>query len=198
MEGHSDSVIPLFSQVQPSSEPATTIAERGSTSRKRARPLGAKLERGQSLQQEKDRRLKMTQKFAQLQSLVPGSFPKATREVIVTEAIRYIMELEKKNKMLEELKESMKSVGGRLLLARSDRNSDVTVTVSNNVAFFGVQSVARPGLTTDIIRVFDNHKAEILAANVSVNHGLLTLTITAFVLDGSISSEKIKREILEI
>ncbi|XP_052727671.1 uncharacterized protein LOC128194994 isoform X2 [Vigna angularis] len=53
------------------------------------------------------------------------------------------------------------------------------------------------GLVTQILKVFCNHQAEILAANVTVNNGKLILAITALVQNnGNCVVEKIKREIM--
>jgi predicted amino acid-binding ACT domain protein len=126
--------------------------------------------------------------------------------VIITETIEYIKELEKKKKMLEEVKESMKlPIEGSLLIPCRNRNCcSVSVTVSSNVAFFGIESVAKPGLITGILKVFFDNHAEILAVNVSVNDGNLILAITALVQNGSnghgnsATVEKIKREIMSL
>ncbi|GAU11108.1 hypothetical protein TSUD_197320 [Trifolium subterraneum] len=157
----------------------------------------------ETLSIERERRKKMKQMFTHLNTTVPTLLPNATKEVIITETIEYIKELEKKKKMLEELKESMKLpvVEGSLLLPCRNRNCcSVSVTVSSNVAFFGIESVAKPGLITLILKVFFNNHAEILAANVSVNDGNLILAITALVQNGGNSAiiEKIKREIMSL
>ncbi|XP_057420221.1 uncharacterized protein LOC130714344 [Lotus japonicus] len=185
--GYSDSamVVPPSSSAEP-------------ISRKRGLQSDASI--AESLHLERHRRLKMTQMFTHLQTTVPGLKPKASREVIVTKTISYIQELEKKKQRLEELKE-MKKTGGFMLPCGggSTRNCSVAVTVSSNVAFFGIQSVAQPGLVTVILKVFCKHRAEVLAANVSVNNGKLMLAITALVQigDGNSTVEKIKREIAE-
>lgn len=129
-------------------------------------------------------------------------FFKATREVIINETIGYIKELESKKKMLEEIKESKVEGSFNLLVPCRNRNCSVSVTVSNNVAFFGIESVAKRGLVTVILEVFFKNQTDILAANVSVNDGNLRLAITAMVQDGIIDHgnsgriEKIKREIM--
>ena len=122
----------------------------------------------------------------------------ATREVIINETIKYIKELEMKMQKLEELKESMKEVEGSILLAcGNNMNCSVTVSVSANVAFFGIQSLPRSGLVSVIMKVFCKHRAEILAANVSVNNGKLILAITAMVQNGGVV-ENIRRQILSL
>ncbi|XP_027368680.1 transcription factor bHLH13-like [Abrus precatorius] len=215
MEGYTDtdSVTPLLSQILPFSssssslhpssvDPSSTIAETGNntTSKKRDRQLGHS--NCEILKMERERRSKMTQMFTQLRTTVPGLFPQATREVIINETIEYIKELEKKKQRLEELKESMKEEQGRSMLpCANNRNCSITVTVSSNVAFFGIQSVARPGLITIILKLFSKHQAEILAANVSVNNGKLILAITALVHnggDGNSDIENIKKDIMSL
>ncbi|KAF7813685.1 transcription factor UDT1-like [Senna tora] len=173
------------------------------------------LERTGSLQIERDRRSKMSHMFAELQSTVPGLFSKVTREVIVNETINYIKHLENKKRRLEELKACSTTTTAAMIepTARTTttsnnkrNNSSITVTLSaSNVAFFGIQSKAQPGLLTRIFKVFFNHNAEILAANVSVNNGDLTLAITALLPhnnhnggDGNGTAEKIKTEILSL
>lgn len=103
--------------------------------------------------------------------------------------------------MLEKLKESSGPMAakGRLILPCTSRNknSSVSVTLSGNLAFFGIQSPKRQGLVTQIFMVFHKHLAEVLAANVVVNHSQLTLTVTAFVNgNGSRTVEEIKNDIL--
>lgn len=132
--------------------------------------------------------------------------------MIINETIRYIKDLEKKKQRLEELKESMKPlVEGSLVVPPCDHNNNrmkmncsttvSTTAVSSNVVFFGIQSVAQHGLVTVILKVFFKHQAEVLAANVSVNHGKLILAVTALVQngsDGNSTVEKIKREIMNL
>ncbi|ESW26225.1 hypothetical protein PHAVU_003G101300 [Phaseolus vulgaris] len=194
------STMPPLSEIPPSSflHPST-IAENtaNTTSRKRVKRIMGQTN-CQSLNIERERRSKMTQMFTQLQTSVPGLLPQATREVIINETIGYIKELEKKKQRLEELKETMKGVEESAVeCGNSNRNCSIMVTVSANVAFFGIQWVPRPGLVTQILKVFCNHQADILAANVSVNNGKLILAITALVQNnGKCVVENIKREIM--
>ncbi|KAK7264589.1 hypothetical protein RJT34_32198 [Clitoria ternatea] len=208
MEGYTDTYsampLPPLSQIPPSSSsslhPSMAIAETGNnTSKKRVHP------NCESLKMERERRSKMSQMFSQLRTIVPGVLPQATREVIINETIQYIKDLEKKKQSLEEMKESMKEEAMCAAYNHSNRNCSITVTaVSSNVAFFGIQSVAQPGLITVILKVFCKHQAEILAANVSVNNGVLLLAITASVQngdkdgDGNSFIEKIRSEIMSL
>lgn len=83
----------------------------------------------------------------------------------------------------------------------SNRNSSVNVSVAGNVAFFGIQVTLRRHLVSNILAVFEKHRADVLAANVSVSdQRRLTLSVTAVVggnRDGDVV-EKIKRDILVI
>ncbi|CAI8610570.1 unnamed protein product [Vicia faba] len=168
--------------------------------RKRARELGATTKPEEVLQVERERRKKMSQMFTHLATTVPALHPTATKEMIINETIAYIKELESKKKMLEEIKESNEFpvVEGsfNLLVPCRNRNCSVSVTVSsNNVAFFGIESVAKRGLVTVIFEVFFKNQMEILGANVSVNDGNLRLAITALVQNNG-RIEKIKTEIM--
>ncbi|RDX62706.1 hypothetical protein CR513_58930, partial [Mucuna pruriens] len=204
MEGHTqtetNSTMPPLSEIPPSSSSLqpSTIAETGNTtSRKRVGHTNC-----ESLNLERERRSKMTQMFTQLRTTVPGVFPQATREVIINETIRYIKELENKKQRLEELKESMKGAqGGSMLACANNKNCSITVTVSANVAFFGIQSLPRPGFITLIFKVFCDHQAHVLAANVSLSDGKLILAITALVqngADGNAVVENIRRQIMSL
>ncbi|KAL1334763.1 hypothetical protein HN51_063735 [Arachis hypogaea] len=165
---------------------------------------------GSSMPAERNRRLKMNRLFSQLQATIPRPLSKATKEVIITETIRYIKELERKKNNLEQIKElqiQSHASGTTFMLPcmANDDNCSVTVTVSANVAFFGIQTVARRGLITMILEVFSNHKAEILAANVAVNEGILTFAVTALLQivadgegEGEGAVEMIKREIMTL
>ncbi|KAK7363631.1 hypothetical protein VNO77_05780 [Canavalia gladiata] len=178
--------------------PYSTIAETGNTtSKKRVRQLGHS--NNETLKMERERRSKMTQMFNQLRTTIPGVFPQATREVIINETISYIKELEKKKQRLEEVKESMKAEEVRSMVPcdNNNMNCSITVTVSTNVAFFGIHSLPRPGFITLIFKVFSHHQTEILAANVSLNNGKLILAITAL-LQNDTAVENIKREIMSL
>lgn len=79
----------------------------------------------------------------------------------------------------------------------SSNNSSINVTVSGDIVFFGIQSLARQRLVTDVFIIFHEQGTEVLSANVAVNNGLLMLTVTALV-NGNKDTiiEKIKRDIL--
>ncbi|MED6182277.1 hypothetical protein PIB30_027117 [Stylosanthes scabra] len=164
-----------------------------------------------SISAERYRRLKMNRMFTQLQAIIPRPQSKATKEMIITETVRYIKELERKKQSLEQIKDLQLqahgngSAGGTTFMLPCIANADncsVTVTVSANVAFFGIRTVARRGLITMILEVFSNHEAEILAANVSVNQGILTFAVTALLQvvgdAGEGAVEVIKREIMTL
>ncbi|OMO53718.1 hypothetical protein CCACVL1_28410 [Corchorus capsularis] len=210
MADYSDKLIPPWSQFSPLETAAAAIVdeiEKGSSCR---RPKEANTKKNlivtESMKKERDRRGKMAQNYDLLQSMLPTLtlLPKANREMILAETTTYIQSLEEEIKRLEELKKNSSSdqaklLKGKIHLFDSDRNSSINVTVSSNVAFFGIQSVNRPRLVTDIFMVFDYHKAEVLAANVAVNQKQLTLTLTAVVNgNGENTIEKIKRDILNL
>ncbi|XP_022760498.1 transcription factor bHLH13-like [Durio zibethinus] len=199
MDGYSDKVIAPLSQFSALMKEAAGVVEaKGSSSKKRCRPKEANEEVTESLKKEREKRDKMAENYDLLLSMVPNLFPKATRENIVGETIAYIQSLEKEIKRLEELKNSSESKVAEGY-SISNRNSSINVTVSSNLAFFGIQSLVRPRLVTDIFMVFHKHKAEVLAANVAVNdQRQITVTVTAAVANGNGDStiEKIKRDIL--
>lgn len=59
--------------------------------------------------------------------------------------------------------------------------------------------MARQGLVTEIFMVFQKNSVEILDANVAVNDGQLTVTVTAIVNgSGGNVIEKIERDILSL
>ncbi|KAF1867481.1 hypothetical protein Lal_00049910 [Lupinus albus] len=142
-----------------------------------------------SRKRERERCMKMSHMYNQLQATVPGLFPKASREMIVSKTIEYIKELEDKKQKLEELKDSM------LQSTTTNTNCSLKLYLStNNVAFFGIQLHHQPASITLIFKVFFKHHAQILSANASVNQGTLILAITALVQNGTL--EIIKREIM--
>ncbi|KAK3039013.1 hypothetical protein RJ639_027498 [Escallonia herrerae] len=203
MEGYKDSAIPpLTDFVPPAGGGGMGVSvEKGSSSKRGNRGRGG----GEKdyLQRERDRRDKMAEKFRVLQSMVPNLYHKATREAIVNNAIDYITKLEEEKSRLENLKKSIspESMEAKPILSYcTNRNSNVDVTISGGVAFFGIQLAAQRCLVVKVFGVFDKHGADVLAANVSVNdQRQLTLTVTAMVGGSSTDSiEKIKRDILRI
>ncbi|EXC03141.1 hypothetical protein L484_008473 [Morus notabilis] len=202
MEGYSDSVIPPLSHFQsPRSESAiNVVAEYNSSSKRKRENIRPKPPKEDCLGRERDRRVKMNESFALLESIVPSLLPKSSKEKVLQTTTEYIKYLEEKKKMLEKLKESSRSpmaATRSLVFPCTSRNSSVTVTACGSVALFGIESRKRHGFVTQIFMVFQKHRAEVLAANVVVNDGLLTLTVTAFVNgDESTTIEGIKRDIL--
>ncbi|KAL6971342.1 hypothetical protein U1Q18_031020 [Sarracenia purpurea var. burkii] len=208
MEGYSDSVIPSLAEFSPPSVVAgDAIDEKGSTSRKGDRPKDKGKE---SNQRERERREKMTEMFSVLQSIVPNLLPKATKEKIVADTIRYIQRLEKEREKLEKLSKTLspESEAARdpTLTPCTRRNPTVNVNVTvsgDGVVFFGIQLVSRRRhLATEVFRVFEKHHAEVLAASVSIDGGSvhqrqLVMTVTATALAGGNGESvwKIKREI---
>ncbi|KAA0049445.1 hypothetical protein IC582_012783 [Cucumis melo] len=199
MEACSDSVVPLFPLILPIHHFEATEKE-ASASRKRCRALEAN---GGVQKKEKEKRKEMSESFDVLRSLVPNLSPKATRETIVSGAIQFIEFLQKQLMRLEMEKKSSESV---TLLPNSNSDSSggngdgVIVSISGNIVLFGViiASVQR-GMVTQILLVFERHKTEVLAANVVVSHGNLTLTVTASV-HGYVENtiEQIRNDILSL
>lgn len=103
---------------------------------------------------------------------------------IVSETVEYIKELERRRDELEEMKKSKGAVSATPISVSqcSSPDSSLRVTVSGNVAFFGIETLRlRRGLANQIIMAFEKHDAQVFAANVAAKHGLLTVTVTAFV-----------------
>ncbi|XP_044498710.1 basic helix-loop-helix protein A-like [Mangifera indica] len=174
--------------------------EGGSSCRKRSRAIKEDGERG-TIEKSKDRRMRdrMNQKYNELQSMLPKtSLFKASREKIVSETIEHIKALKEELQRLEEQKNSSTSMVAKGKLSTcSSNNSSINVTVSGDIVFFGIQSLARQRLVTDVFIIFHEQGTEVLSANVAVNNGLLMLTVTALV-NGNKDTiiEKIKRDIL--
>lgn len=194
MDGYSDDVIPMLSQLHQFNQ--TVIDETAYRSRKRSRSEDTE-SRQEGIAKERDRRVKMTEMFTVLQSMVPNLFPKTTRTKIVNDTIDYIQFLEKEREKLEH-KKSEQKVANRMIAHCNIPNSTVGVTTSGDITFFGIQTPVRRSLLTGIVAVFEKHNAEVLAANVAVNGQQLTVTITAFVdrNGGDDAVETIKADIL--
>lgn len=126
-----------------------------------------------------------------------------TREKIVTETIDYIRKLEGEAERLEGLKKSLleKPLEKKPALfgcTSSYLKPSVTASVSNGVAFFGIQLPAKSSLLSKIFRVFGKYNAEAMEATILVNdQRMLTLTGTFNVgIEGGDIVENIKKEIL--
>ncbi|KAL5852480.1 hypothetical protein ACOSQ3_007598 [Xanthoceras sorbifolium] len=195
MEDYSDSVIPPLSDLSHLHE---DIENKSLSSRKRCRDGDYKEEMIQIVKIQKDRRDIMKENFNVLQTMVPNLFPKASRERILDETISHIEFLKKEVERLEEKKNSSSTMvtKGKMSMY-SNLNSSINVTVSGNVFLFRIQTLARHRMVTEVFMAFHKHGAEVLASNVVVNHGQLTLIVTAFV-DGNKDDivEKIKRDVM--
>lgn len=86
MKDYSDSVIPPLSQMSTLHEPEIVCAEKGSSSRKRGRPPKGTA-RSETVQKERDRRLKMSQNYDYLQLNVPDLFPKVSGLFLISFSI---------------------------------------------------------------------------------------------------------------
>lgn len=97
----------------------------------------------------------------------------ATRARILDETISYIKSLEETFAELESQKKAMQ-------LPQTERGTSVSVTSTGKTAFFAMCAVHRPGLLTQVLQVFNEHKAEVLAATVTrADGGCINVTVTA-------------------
>lgn len=194
-------MVPLFPLILPVHHHQSEATEKkASASRKRSRAMEAN---GGVQKKGREKRKEMSESFDVLQSLVPNLSPKATRETIVSETIHFIEFLQKQLMRLEMEKKSSKSVT-MLSSANSDSSGGggggVIVSVSGNTVLFGIIIAAvQRGMVTQILMVFERHQTEVLAANVAVSHGNLTLTVTASV-HGFVENtiEQIRNDILSL
>ncbi|XP_038722632.1 transcription factor bHLH13-like [Tripterygium wilfordii] len=200
MEGYSGSAIPPLSIFSPCSKNHNHFE--GFNLKKRSRPRNGEREEEeeedfvtQSRKKERENREKMKKSYDVLQSMVPNLFPKSTNEQIVTKTIEHIRNLKKEIRILELLKLSSNSVAAEDKMSTTQNSSSIEVAVSGNVTFFGIRSEVRQSLVPKIFMVFHEYGAEVLAANIAVNHGQLTLSVTAIVA-GNYIIENIRRDIL--
>ncbi|XP_022979931.1 uncharacterized protein LOC111479473 [Cucurbita maxima] len=201
MEACTDSVVSLLPHILPVHQ-SEAAENKASTSRKRWRALEAN---GGEQRKGREKRKEMSESFDVLQSLVPNLSPKATRETIVSETIQFIEDLQKQLMRLEMEKKPLESVT-MLPSTNSDSpggdggDGGVIVSVSSNIVLFGIIFASvRRGMVTRILMAFERHQAEVLAANVAVSHGNLTLTVTASV-HGYVENtiEQIRNDILSL
>lgn len=104
----------------------------------------------------------------------------------------YIRSLEEESARLEKLKMS----SGQVIT----NSPSISVALSDsNLACFAVTSSIRRSLVTDVISVFDRHRAEILASHIVAHEGRIRITVTAAVDDvEDCAVEKIKQDILAV
>ncbi|XP_042476821.1 transcription factor bHLH71-like [Macadamia integrifolia] len=168
-----------------------------SSARKRTRDEASEKMRVEEIQRERNRRDKMAELYSTLRSMFPHLFPKVTRERIVDETISYIRKLERDLKSLQEQK-------AEAIYLRTHQKSSMEVTVSGNVALFGIRATMKQHnlVMERIFRVFEEQKAEVLAAGITVKDQTLTITITALLKtneegdgDYEINAERIKRHL---
>ncbi|KAK2646452.1 hypothetical protein Ddye_021647 [Dipteronia dyeriana] len=208
MEGYSDSAIPPFSDLslplhqeaaagRPAIENKSSSSSRKSCSRDHG-DYKEEMVQINVVKSKKEKTDQMKDNFMTLQTMLPNLMTKASRDKIIDETVSHIGVLEEEIKRLEEKKNSSSSMvaNGGKISTYSNWNSSVNVTISGYVVFLGIRTRARHGMVTQIFMVFHKHGVEVLTGNVTVNHGQLTLTVTAFV-DGnkdSVVVEKIKRD----
>ncbi|OVA15065.1 Myc-type [Macleaya cordata] len=202
MEGYSDSVIPLLSDLQTENknninDDSSTqiirnnqqISMKACSSRKKAKTEASSSSVPMEIKKERERREKMTIQFSVLQSMLPNISPKAQRTQIVEETIDYIKNLEEELKGLEakkkaaamEFSSARPSTSIIPIYTPHHQNSVVNVTVSGNVAFFGIHTEVQRFLFTRVMKVFKKYKTEILTSTVTTNEQKITVSVTAVV-----------------
>lgn len=122
----------------------------------------------------------------------------ATRARVVDDTIAYIKGLEEVIIMLETEKAAREALSRHVALRTTQSSSSVDVTVSGNTTFFGIHLAgSRPRLVTQVLEVFEKHKAEVLSTTVACHDGNATITVTATVLVEE-AVERIKGELMTI
>ncbi|KAI3855874.1 hypothetical protein MKW92_003128 [Papaver armeniacum] len=204
MEGYSDKVIPLLSDLITENddkyitdenasadqmvETCFSSKKKGNTKRVKAEVSHQSLVSMETIQKkskrdliqphlsEKERRIKMAEKYSVLRSLLPNLKYKRSQTVIIEEAVKYIKNLEEELERLEESKKKKKKELSKTS-TNSFRNSIVDVTVSGQAAFFGIQveinnSAEEPFLFSRVMKVFEYYKTEILTATITTRNEL--------------------------
>ncbi|KAI3848558.1 hypothetical protein MKX03_033360 [Papaver bracteatum] len=233
MEGYSDKVIPFLSDLITDNddksitdgnasadhmvETCFSSKKKSSTKRVKAEVSHQSLVSVETIQKkskrdliqphlsEKERRIKMAEKYSALQSLLPNLNYKRSQTVIIEEAVKYIKNLEEELKVLEESKKKKKKESSKTT-TNSFRNSIVDVTVSGQAAFFGIQveinnSAEEPFLFSRVMKVFEYYKAEILTTTITTRNELkmkiIRLSVSVLINEagGGGSIEEIKKGI---
>ncbi|KAI3888160.1 hypothetical protein MKW92_040667 [Papaver armeniacum] len=223
MEGYSDKVIPFLSDLITDNDDKNitdgnasadqmvktclSSKKKGSTKRVKAEVSHqSKRDLIQPHLSEKERRIKMAEKYYVLRSLLPNLNYKRSQTVIIEEAIKYIKNIEEE---LERLEESKKKKKKKKELSKTStnsfRNSIVDVTVSGQAAFFGIQveinnSAEEPFLFSRVMKVFEYYKTEILTATITTRNELkmkiIRLSVSVLINEaGGGSIEEIKKGI---
>ncbi|KAI3962351.1 hypothetical protein MKX01_005353 [Papaver californicum] len=202
MEGFSDKVIPLLSDLitennNKNINDENVSKEKKSTKRVKAevyhqslvpmeiiQKISKKSDRN-SIEQlsslEGERRNKLTEKYCVLQSLVPKSISNhRSKPDIIEETIKYIKNLEEELKELEESKKKKTKKELSKTSTNSLNSSIVDVTITGNTAFFGIQvekinnNVEEPFLFSRVMKVFEKFKTEILTTTITTRNELKT------------------------
>lgn len=125
-----------------------------------------------------------------------------TREKILYDTVNYVKCLEEEVKRLDGIKKQVQEqkVGKQVSSKFTNQKSAIDVTVSTGATFFAIQLPCKPGIITEIVKVFDKHHAEVLEATISVDdQQLLTFTVTIVLgRDGVNTIQKIKEEIIAL
>ncbi|RZC55504.1 hypothetical protein C5167_014367, partial [Papaver somniferum] len=203
MEGYSDKVIPFLSDLITDNndknitdgnasadqmvETCFSIKKKGSTKRVKAEVSHQSLVPMEIIQKksrrdliqphlsEKERRIKMAEKYSVLRSLLANLKYKRSQTVIIEEAVKCIKNLEEEFEKLEESKKKKRKELSKT--TNSFRNSIVDVTVSGQAAFFGIQveinnSAEEPFLFSRVMKVFEYYETEILTTTITTRNEL--------------------------
>ncbi|KAI3864163.1 hypothetical protein MKW98_031755 [Papaver atlanticum] len=234
MEGYSDKVIPFLSDLITDNDDKNTTdgnasadqivetcfsrKKKSSTKRVKAEVSHQSLVSMETIQKkskrdliqphlsEKERRIKMAEKYSALQSLLLNLKYKRSQTVIIEEVVKYIKNLEEELKVLEESKKKKKKKKeSSKTTTNSFRNSIVDVTVSGQAAFFGIQveinnSAEEPFLFSRVMKVFEYYKTEILTTTITTRNELkmkiIRLSVSVLINEaGGGSIEEIKKGI---
>lgn len=84
-----------------------------------------------------------------------------------------------------------------ILQTQQNNTSAVEVTVSGNMTFFGMSFASRPGLLSQVVRVFVMHLADVLMATIASDSGVTRITVTAHVLEAG-ASDRIKIDLMAL
>ncbi|KAL6581876.1 hypothetical protein OROMI_005890 [Orobanche minor] len=203
MEGYKDTVIPPLSYFSSNFPGIFNTDEMGSSSSRKIQKNQASW--AESLMRERKRREQVSVKYSVLQSMVPTLIDttKPSKVKIVEDTINYIKYLEEEKERLENIKkfetEEPKAAINFLSKCTNPPNSSaVEVAVSNGATFLEIQLPFRRGSVVGILKVLENHKAEVLEARIRVDDQRL-LTFTATILlgkNGGITIDKIREEII--
>ncbi|KAI3908895.1 hypothetical protein MKX01_040081 [Papaver californicum] len=174
MEGYSDKVIPLLSDLITENNNKNINDENVSAD-----------QMVETCFSRKEKKSILVQAEVSHQSLVPMEIIQKTskkKEIadIIEETVKYINKLEEELKELEESKKKKTKKELSKTSINSLNSSIVDVTVTGNTAFFGIQvektnnNVEEPFLVSRVMKVFEYFKTEILTITVTTRNELKT------------------------